>query len=1121
MVKAHSITRTKTFWLLFTILSLIGIIFSCKYFYTAVPIVTLDIAMDRNDALEKARQLSKSFSWGPTDFMQAASFQTDEKTKIFVDLEGGGKKSFIQMMKENLYMPYTWQVRHFKEHEKNETIILFTPDGKPYGFKQILSENLPGKKLQKPQALLIAQSFAKTWGLDLSLYKLAESSKIERASGRIDHTFVYERKHKKIGRGTFRLNIKVSGDIVSELVHFVKIPDEFPKKYQAMRSANDGIARVASLILILLYIIGGCIIGTSLLMKQKYVTWRVPIIAGFIVSLLLFFEKINNISLLWFGYKTAESSRSFIFGYLIQSIIGFLSFFFLYALTFAAAESLTRKAFGKQIKLWSIFSRKNRSSIQVLGRTVGAYLLTGISIGLIIATYLFSTRFLGWWLPYEEIVNPNILATSFPWISAIAKPLAAGFWEECMFRAVPIAGAALIGSRLGKRNIWIAGALILQAVIFGAAHANYPTQPAYARLLELIIPSLIYGLTYIKFGLLPVIITHVLYDIIFFGMPIFISSSPSAFINQGIIIILVMLPLLLLLLARLRSGKWTEISKDSLNNAWQPPEKIEEKKHTIITQKTHTFTPTAFWFILSLGIFGTVSWLYFTPFTHNATSLTITQKEAFVIAKQAIKKRGITIPAGWVALPVLIDKFDKKLKEKLRHRFVWQSDKNLYKKLLGNYLYNPLWVVRFVTFKGSIAQRTETYQVFIDKDGRVMKIAHIIPEKRKGASLDEQQAKRVAQTFISQHLKLDPNKLKAIAAQSKKLPHRKKWLFTFSNKAVYPLDMGQARIKIQVDGNEITNFTKYIHTPETWQRKELQKQSMINILTIICLLLLFSFALAALMLASSKVIIFSTRAAIYSFFGISSLLLILNINSIAKILATFNTIEPFSGQLFQRISSIFITTLFISSLTSILIGMLVHWISQHGTQKNMKIFFLGTSAGMILVGTYAFLNFFQIPLKPLWPNYSKLASNAPTLGIIGVNILYLIIFSFITLLFAAALEQIIITLQNKKILLWTTLSTIFVIGGMATLGIHHLDSISFWVISGTLMGILCLLVYWYIIRFEIAIIPLIIAAFISTRALQQALFSAFTGATFGFIIASIITMLLALFLYKTLNHKEV
>ena len=40
-----------------------------------------------------------------------------------------------------------------------------------------------------------------------------------------------------------------------------------------------------------------------------------------------------------------------------------------------------------------------------------------------------------------------MIATPFPWLSAIGMSLHAGFWEECLFRAIPLAGAAIIGNK--------------------------------------------------------------------------------------------------------------------------------------------------------------------------------------------------------------------------------------------------------------------------------------------------------------------------------------------------------------------------------------------------------------------------------------------------------------------------------------------------------------------------------------------------------------------------------------------------------------------------------------------------------------------------------------------------
>ena len=160
-----------------------------------------------------------------------------------------------------------------------------------------------------------------------------------------------------------------------------------------------------------------------------------------------------------------------------------------------------------------------------------------------------------------------MLATYFPWFSPLADSLQAGFWEECLCRAVPIAGAALIGQKLGHRRLWIAGALIFQAVLFGSLHANYAGQPSYSRVVELIIPSLAYGWIYLRFGLLPTIILHFVYDAVLMALPLFVSSAPGIWIDQIIVIALVFIPLWIVIIRRLQNGNWSELRSKYYNKA--------------------------------------------------------------------------------------------------------------------------------------------------------------------------------------------------------------------------------------------------------------------------------------------------------------------------------------------------------------------------------------------------------------------------------------------------------------------------------------------------------------------------------------------------------------------------
>jgi len=1111
--KIKNITRKPLFWVLFVAIFGISVFFSIKYFSTAFPIVNVDIKMNRTQALEEAKKLAQKFNLGPQDFCQAASFKVDNATKIFVELEAGGKEAFVKMMKDNLYMPYSWVVRHFKEKEKNEAYIKFQPDGKPYGFIEIISEDKKGAKLSTEAAQNIAVKTAtKTWKINLDQYKLVESSKVERPSTRIDHTFVYERTDKQIGKGFYQIKIVVSGDKVTQLSHFVKIPDNFFKKYSQMRSANESLAGAASLLVKLLYLLCGCLIGLFFLFKKGYVIWKAPVVAGILVAFGLFLESINKLPLAWMGYNTATSAYSFLFNYLIRAFMSFLYMMILYTISFMAAEGLTRVAFGDHIQFWKNWSKNNANSITVLGKTIAGYFLVGINIAIVIATYLFATKYLGWWIPSDEIVDPNVIANYFPWVTSITRSLGAGFWEECLFRAIPLAGAAIIGQRYGKRNLFIVIAMILQAIIFGAAHANYAAQPAYARLVELIIPSLIFGGVYLKFGLLVGIITHFTYDVVFFGLPVFIASYPGAWINKLIIILLTLIPLFIVLFACLRKRKLSEVKQKDLNASWSPPEQIESRKtYPKIIRKLFCFKPLVTILILALGIAGTSSWIYFTKFTHDATALNVTQNQAIQIAKKALTENGIKLSASWQALPLLAAKPNK-----LSYKFIWQSDQALYKKFLGSFLDNPRWVVRFVTFQGTVSQRSEEYRVFIDTNGRVFRIWHRIPEDRKGENLSEEKARIIAHGQLAQKFKLDPKKLKEVSAESEKKPDRKTWLFTFANEKIYPLKQGQARIAIKIDGNEVTDAYRYIKVPEKWERGEINKQSLRAILKTISYLLVLLLLTLAFIFASKGAYVFAKRAAL--FFAITLFLILTSSigNKFLSLIAQFSPNKPFINQLFNKFSSIIISLIFTIGIISMIIGLVVRWKNKTFMKKDSITIAIGISLGIILMGMKALIYFWQPALNPLWPEF-PIANYFTPFAVITKNLVNYALFTAIGILLAAAIDSIATIFQNRKIILYLILPILFIIAGISITGIYEIESIAFWLLSGTIIGIALLISYITVIRFDISFVPILVGIYFITEALEQAMFKAFNSSFISFVITAAIIFVLSIVWFKKLN----
>src|SRR5260221_5267657 len=217
--------RRPGFWIGLVLLAAAATAAGVRYFPQAFSIVALDITMDRGHALDAARAVAARDGLGPAGFRQAASFAGDDEAQTFVELEGGGKSAFTRMLRDRIYSAYTWRVRHFQAGETNETTIEFTPDGRPYGFVETLKEDAPGAAIDSAAARRIAETGATArWTVDFARFGLVEQGEERRPSGRVDHTFTYERGDVTFGEGRVRLRLAVSGHRFTTVNYFVKIP---------------------------------------------------------------------------------------------------------------------------------------------------------------------------------------------------------------------------------------------------------------------------------------------------------------------------------------------------------------------------------------------------------------------------------------------------------------------------------------------------------------------------------------------------------------------------------------------------------------------------------------------------------------------------------------------------------------------------------------------------------------------------------------------------------------------------------------------------------------------------------------------------------------------------------
>jgi hypothetical protein len=1105
-------TKKPAFWVLLAVVSVASAIFSWRYFTRAFPLLSLDIRMDRQDALARARDLASTQQLGPPEYRDAASFSLDETVQTFVELEGGGKPAFNALVADRLFSPYRWRVRHFKEREQREVTFAFAADGSPSGFVEKLKEDAPGAALSESAARGIAESTAsRVWRVDLAPFKPVEHSQEERIGRRLDHSFVYELPDRRLGEGRYRLRLGVGGDTLTEVTYFVKIPDAFKRRYENMRSANTAIGIGGSLAFLVLYGVGGIAVALFFLMRDRWVLWRQPVFWGAIVALAQTAATINEWPLAWMHYDTALSTRAFVAQQVALGLTALVVNVVLFSLSFMAAESLTRRAFPRHPQLWRLWKRDVANSHDVLGRTMAGYLLVSVFIAYEVALYFVATKSLGWWTPSEALFNPDVLAAYTPWFSAIAKSFQAGFWEESMFRAVPIAGAALIGDRLGNRRLWILGAFIVQAAIFGAGHAPYPTQPAYARPVELVIPSIGFGLLYLAFGLLPGIILHFSFDAFWFAMPIFASSAAGIRLQQFMVVAAIFVPLWVLLARRVQAGRWIDLPASEFNAAWRPaPTSAARDVTRRAAPAAASLTPVVARGVLIGGAIAAVVWIAVVasqPAQRHA--LRATRKDAAAAARAALANA--PLGSNWKFLPAPDEGGSP------NQRFVWKTaGRSTYESLLGTYLSLPGWTVFVRTFEGDVAERAETWTVHTDRDGVVQRVSHELPESRRGAALDEATAKDVARRTLIERFPIGAASLKDVSAVPSKLPERTDWTITFSDSS-RSLPKGELRLAVRIAGDEVANAYRFVYVPEDWERTERNAQTVASVVRVagglLAALLVLGGVIAAIISWSRR------QFAVLMFLAVFGVYLVLSgtriVNSFPMIMASLSTSQPLRLQLAILLGTSVVGLGLFSAGLALIAGAAPVWSAASGRLESRTAIKIGIALGALAAAARA-VSAMLGSSGPVWPSYEGAGTLVPFLAAAVGPVLSVLTRIVVLVLVVVAANWLTAGWTRRRalaaVLLW-------IVGGLlGTPGSP--ENLLPWIVSAALIGALLVAMYVGVLRHDVSVVPFGVAVMTLAGTLREGWAQPYPAAFPGAIVAVIAMWAVAYWWFRALRQKS-
>ena len=110
------------------------------------------------------------------------------------------------------------------------------------------------------------------------------------------------------------------------------------------------------------------------------------------------------------------------------------------------------------------------------------------------------------------------------------------------------------------------------------------------------------------------------------------------------------------------------------------------------------------------------------------------------------------------------------------------------------------------------------------------RLRHTVPEGRKGARLAEDEAREIAHRSIEERFGLDPTQLDEVSATPEKQPNRDDWVFTLTARNSRLPGSAEARVLVAIAGDEVVDYRRFVHPPESWRRAERDAQRRLSLL---------------------------------------------------------------------------------------------------------------------------------------------------------------------------------------------------------------------------------------------------------------------------------------------------
>jgi membrane protease YdiL (CAAX protease family) len=837
------IRLTRSDWIFIAIcvaIAALSVFVVLNWFTRVFPEASIDFRYDRDSSRTIAEPLVAAQVGG---MKHTAVFDGDDQAKIFLERTLGLARATPVMRSE--VRLWWWHHRWFRPLQEEEFAVDVAPTGEIVGYDDTIPE---ARALPSPDvagARRVAEAFLGRARVNVAGLQLVSQSE-RRLPQRMQRIFTWESQSVHPAGTAYRHVVTVDGDRVGSYRQRLRVPDQWSRSYEELRSKN-GLAGLIDSVLLL--VTGICIIVVFVVRLLRGDV-RLRFAVGIFLATLVLAAGVamNSFPSALASYSTTSSYSAFLAQFVFFRVLlwGIGVGIFLVVVA-GAGEVMYRERLPQHLAIPRLWTPRALASRRVFRSLILGYTLVALFLGYQVAFYLIADKF-GAWSP-AEVPYDSLLNTAFPWVVVLFAGFFPALSEEFMSRAFSIP----FFEKLFRSRV---AAVVIAAFIWGFGHSTYPNQPFFIRGLEVGIAGCILGILFYRFGLLPLLIWHYTVDALYTALLLLRSGNHYYVVSGALSALVFAIPLIVSIALYIRNRGF--VPDDELSNAMLPvapaPTRAAPTRSDVPLPEPIRVTPMrALLCVGAVAIAAVLLW-YQPPSVDDVIDYRTTTEQA----KAHFTNRGWTVlvqpqegfrswardsPREEGGSP---NGFDPTAAEYLVRRGLAMQK---LVEVMRTRIEAATWMVR--AFKPQ--QKEEVFVEVDPRTDRTIGYHKYQSETNPGPRLDQAPAQAIARAAFARY-GVDVNAFDVKEALAFQQPNRRDWLFHFEERQPIAAE-GHRRISVRVAGAEVTQFTTTIKIPDSVYREE-AKETLLNVVLGLvrlgAMLLALALIIAGLVIAARK-----------------------------------------------------------------------------------------------------------------------------------------------------------------------------------------------------------------------------------------------------------------------------